>query len=360
MHLRRVPRGWQLSREIKGPSLSDYIQADASLSADVAQILLLLFSRSVVSDSLWSHGLQRTRLPCPSPPPGVYSNSWSLSRQCHPNHRILCRPLLLLPSIFPSIRVFSNVSALRIRWPKYWSFSISPSNEYSGSISFRIDWFDLAVQRTLKSLLQHHTLKPSILRHSAFFVVQLGLNAIAFLPSSFSRFCWRRNSVVSGPFSFCEVTLCVWPQHIHTSWGGWLAIPVGQGHRGFPGCGTLMPTQGNSGQTRGTQFPFSTSGCFPPTSTHGEWAWGPQRWSVPAPINRGGPVGDKTHQSHSLPCSTVSSMSLFTVQAQAPLSTGSSETGRSAGRSISRWYQDSSPRSSCPTTPVLPYTEFIS
>ena len=142
-----------------------------------------------MSDSLWSHGLQRTRLPCPSPPPGVYSNSWSLSRQCHPNHRILCRPLLLLPSICPSIRVFSNVSALRIRWPKYWSFSISPSNEYSGSISFRIDWFDLAVQRTLKSLLQHHTLKPSILRHSAFFVVQLGLNAIAFLPSSFSRFC---------------------------------------------------------------------------------------------------------------------------------------------------------------------------
>ena len=144
-----------------------------------------------MSDSLWSHGLQHTRLPCPSPPPGVYSNSCSLSRQCHPNHLILCGPLLLLPSIFPSIRIFSNVSALCIRWPKYWSFSfsISPSNEYSESISFRIDWFDLSVQRTLKSLLQHHTLKPSILRHSAFFVVHLELNAIAFLPGSFSRFC---------------------------------------------------------------------------------------------------------------------------------------------------------------------------
>ena len=92
------------------------------------------------------------------------------------NHLILCRPLLLLPSIFPSIRVFSNESVLRIRWPKYWSFSfsISPSNEYSGLISFRMDWLDLlAVQRTLKSLLQHHSLKASILWHSAFFMAQL-------------------------------------------------------------------------------------------------------------------------------------------------------------------------------------------
>ena len=92
------------------------------------------------------------------------------------NHLILCCPLLLPPSIFPSIRVFSNESALRIRWPKYWSFSfnISPSNEYSGQISFRMDWFDLlAVQGTLKSLLQHHSSKASILWHSAFFVVQL-------------------------------------------------------------------------------------------------------------------------------------------------------------------------------------------
>ena len=92
------------------------------------------------------------------------------------NHLIICRPLLLLPSIFPSIRVFSNKSALRIRWPKYWSFSfnISPSNEHPGLVSFRMDWLDLlAVQGTLKSLLQHHSSKASILRPSAFFIVQL-------------------------------------------------------------------------------------------------------------------------------------------------------------------------------------------
>ena len=92
------------------------------------------------------------------------------------NHLILCHPLLLLPSIFPSIRVFSKGSVLHIRWPKYWSFSfnISPSNEYSGLISFRIDLFYLlAVQGTLKSLLQHHSSKTSILWHSAFFTVQL-------------------------------------------------------------------------------------------------------------------------------------------------------------------------------------------
>ena len=92
------------------------------------------------------------------------------------HHLILCKPLLLLPSIFPSIRVFSNESVLRIRWPKYWSFSfsISPSSEYSGLISFRMDWLDLlAVQGTLKSLLQHHSSKASILQPSAFFMVQL-------------------------------------------------------------------------------------------------------------------------------------------------------------------------------------------
>ena len=91
------------------------------------------------------------------------------------NHLILCRPLLLLLSIFPSIRVLSNKSVLRIRWPKYWSFSlsISPFNEYSGLISFRIDWFDLlAVQRTLKSLLQHHSSKASNFQHSTVFIVQ--------------------------------------------------------------------------------------------------------------------------------------------------------------------------------------------
>ena len=92
------------------------------------------------------------------------------------NHFILCHPLLLLPSILPNIRIFSSESALPIRWPKYWSFSfsISPSNEYSGLISFRMDWFDLlSVQGTLKSLLQHHSSKVSSLQHSAFFTVQL-------------------------------------------------------------------------------------------------------------------------------------------------------------------------------------------
>ena len=92
------------------------------------------------------------------------------------NHLVLCRPLLLLPSIFPSIRVFSKESALPIRWPKYWSFSfiISPSNEYSGLISFKMDWLDLlGVQGTLKSLLQQHSSKASVLQHSAFFIVQL-------------------------------------------------------------------------------------------------------------------------------------------------------------------------------------------
>ena len=131
------------------------------------------FSHSVMSDSLRPPGLQHARLPCPSPTRWVYSNSCPLSQWCHPT---ICHPLLLLPSVFPSIRVFSNESALLIRWPKYWSFSfsISPSNDYSGLISFRMDWFDLLdVQGTLKSLLQHHSSKASILWPSAFFIVQL-------------------------------------------------------------------------------------------------------------------------------------------------------------------------------------------
>ena len=110
---------------------------------------------------------------CPSPTPGAYMSIESVMPS---NRLLLCHPLLLLPSIFHSIRVFSNESALRIRWPKYWSFSfsINPSNEYSGLISFRMDWLDcLAVQGTLKSLLQHHSSKASILRCSAFFIVQI-------------------------------------------------------------------------------------------------------------------------------------------------------------------------------------------
>ena len=129
------------------------------------------FSRSVMSDySLLPHGLQHARLLS-------VTSSWSLLKLMSiesvmlSNHLILCHPLLLLPSIFPSIRVFSNESVFPIRWQ---SFSISPSNKYSGLISFRMDWLDLlVVQGTLKSLLQHHSSKASVLRCSAFFVVQL-------------------------------------------------------------------------------------------------------------------------------------------------------------------------------------------
>ena len=128
------------------------------------------FSHSVLSDSLQCHGLQHARLPCPLPNPRLYSNS------CPSSHLILCHPLLLPPSIFPSIRVFSNESFICIRWPKYWSFSFStsPSKEYSGLISFRIACLDLlTVQGTLKSLLQHHSSKSSILWCSTFFMIQI-------------------------------------------------------------------------------------------------------------------------------------------------------------------------------------------
>ena len=138
-------------------------------------LLLAQFSSVPPLSRVWlleTHGLQHTRLPCPPTTPRACSNSCPWSRWCYPT--ILS--LLLLPSVFPSIRVFSNELVLRIRWPKYWSFSfsISPSCEYSGLISFRMDWLDLlAVQGTLKSLLQHHSSKASILRSSAFFIVQL-------------------------------------------------------------------------------------------------------------------------------------------------------------------------------------------
>ena len=125
---------------------------------------------------LQAHESQHARPPCPSPTPRGYSNSTSIESVIPSNHLILCRPLLLLPSIFPSIRVFSNESTLCMRWPKYWSFSlsISPSNEHRGLVSFRMDWLDLlAVQGTLKSLLQYHSSKASILQRSAFFTVQL-------------------------------------------------------------------------------------------------------------------------------------------------------------------------------------------
>ena len=128
-------------------------------------------SVALLCPTLQPHGLQHARLPCPSPTPGACSHSCPSNWWSHPTISS-CHPPLLA-SIFPCLRVFSNESALRIKWPKYWSFSfdISPSKEHSGLISFRIDLFDfLAVQGTLKSLLQHHNLKAWILWHSAFFM----------------------------------------------------------------------------------------------------------------------------------------------------------------------------------------------
>ena len=124
-------------------------------------LLCLQFSCSVVSNSLWPHRLQHARLPCLSPAPRACPNSCPSGQWCHSTISFSVVPFF----IFPSIRDFTNESVLRIRWPKYWSFSfsISPSNEYSGLIFFRIDWFDLlAIQETLKSLLQYHSSKASI------------------------------------------------------------------------------------------------------------------------------------------------------------------------------------------------------
>ena len=142
----------------------------------ISYIERVQFSHSVVSNSSRPHGLQHAKLPCSSPTPRTCSNSSPSKSVMSSNHLILCGPLLLLPSILPSIRVFSSESVLHIRWPKYWgfSFSISPSSKYSGLISFRINWFDLyAVQGTLKSPLQHHSSKASLCQCSAFFMVQL-------------------------------------------------------------------------------------------------------------------------------------------------------------------------------------------
>ena len=131
---------------------------------------------SVMSKSLWPHGLWHARLPSPLPTPRACSNSCPSSWWYHPTISSSVIPLLLLPSVFSSIRVFSNELVLLIRWSNYWSFSFStsPSNEYSGLISLRMDWLDLlTVQGTLKSLFQHHSSKASILQCSAFFIVQL-------------------------------------------------------------------------------------------------------------------------------------------------------------------------------------------
>ena len=152
------------------------IQRASSLSSQLQEIDKFIssvqFSGSIMSDSLRPHESQHTRPPCPSPTPGVYSNPCPLSQWC-PTTSFFVAPSSPARNP-PSIRVFSNESPLRMTWPKYWSFSfsISPSNKHPGLISFRMDWLDLlAVQGTLKSLLQHHSSKASIFRCSAFFTV---------------------------------------------------------------------------------------------------------------------------------------------------------------------------------------------
>ena len=149
----------------------DYTLTTSTKTPDWLELSSVQFSHSVLSNSVtpWTAARQASL---------SITNSqaylWTIESVMPSNHLILCHPLLLLPSIYPSIRVFANESILCIRWPKYWSFSISTSNEYSELISFRIDRFDLlAVQGTLKCLLQHHSSKASILWHSAFFTVQL-------------------------------------------------------------------------------------------------------------------------------------------------------------------------------------------
>ena len=140
------------------------------------------------------------------------------------NHLILCRPLLLLPSIFPRIRVFSNESVLRIRWPKYWSFSfsISPSNDYSGPISFRMDWLDLlAGQETLKSLLQHQSSKASILQCSAFFIVQLShpyMTTGKSIALTRRTFLGKVMSLLFNMLSTLVITFLLRSKHLLISW----------------------------------------------------------------------------------------------------------------------------------------------
>ena len=143
-----------------------------------------------MSDSLQPQELQHARLPCPALSPSLLK--LMSTESVMPSNHLLCHPLLL-PSVFPSIRVFSRESALPIRWPKDWSFSISPSNEYSGLISFRTDWFDLAVQGTLKSLLQHHSSKVSVLWWLVFFMVQSIHDYWKNHSFDYTYLCWQSN-----------------------------------------------------------------------------------------------------------------------------------------------------------------------
>ena len=176
--LRCVPI-WIQEAKILNPevSLRTGICQDHLMSLDLVsqRVSSVQFSHSVVSDSLRPHEPQHVRPPCPSPTPGIHPNPYPLYRWCHPTISSSVVPFSSCPQSFPASDLSSEL-ALRIRWPNYWNFSFrsSPTNEYSGLISFRNDWFDLpAVQGTFKSLSQHHNSKASILRCSALFMVQL-------------------------------------------------------------------------------------------------------------------------------------------------------------------------------------------
>ena len=177
-----------------------------------------------MSNSFRPHGLQDTRPPCPSPTPRVYSNSCPLSWWCHPTISSSVSPFSSYLQSFPASGCFSNKSALRIRWPKYWrfSFSISPSNEYSGLISFRMDWLGLlAVQGTLKSLIQHHSSKISILQPSAFFIVQLShlyMTTGKTIALTRQTFVGKVMSLLSNMLFRLVITFLLRSKHLFISW----------------------------------------------------------------------------------------------------------------------------------------------
>ena len=190
-------------------------------------VVVQLLSHVWLFETLWTAAHQA---------PLSFTISWSLLRfvsielMILSNHPILCCPLLLLPSVFLSIRVFSNESTLCIRWPKHWSFSISSSNEYSGLLSFRMDWFDLlTIHRTLKSLLQHHSLKASILWHSVFFMFQLShLYMITREPITLTiwTFVAEVMSLLFNMLSRLVIAFLPSSKHLLISWVQWFWSPT--------------------------------------------------------------------------------------------------------------------------------------
>ena len=181
------------------------------------------FSCSVMSNPLRPHGLQHTRPPCPSPTPRVYSNSCPLNPWCHLTSSS-CHNLFLPHSVFTSITVFTKESLLCMRWPKYWnfSFSISPFNEYSGLISFRMDWLNLlAVQGTFKSLLQHRNSKASILQQSAFFIIHLShpsMTTEKTVPLTWWKFVGKAMSLLFNMLSRLMIAFLPRSKRLLTSW----------------------------------------------------------------------------------------------------------------------------------------------